>query len=257
MTRTNGDATQFASIAKVTAVDDATVTFDLKYPYPALPFMLAQVEMAVLPSESIAAKGTSAKDLYAGDPLPSAGQFRVQSLTKDEIVLQVNPNYGPAGPLPSVKTLTFKQIDDPNARLAQVQSGQLDYADAIPPKQTGQLSAPVEVRKVQAAFGANFLQINNRPNGLLSDVKIRKAVSLAVDRNQINQVAYGGNAAPSLGLFAKTSQFYKAFASADPDVAAAKKLLVGTACANGCTLQCVAISGSQTGIERRLLSSRT
>lgn len=247
--QTNGYATQFASIAKVTAVDDATVKFDLKYPYPALPLMLAQAEMAVLPARSIEAKGASAKDLYAGDPLPSAGQFRVQSLTKDEIVLQANPNYGTAGPLPSVKTLTFKQINDPNARLAQVQSGQLDYADAIPPKQTGQLTAPVEVRKVQAAFGTNFLQMNNRTSSVLSDVNIRKAVSLAVDRNQINQVAYGGNAAPSLGLFSKSSQFYKAFAAAGPDVAGAKALLAGTKCANGCTLQCVAISGSQTGID--------
>jgi len=247
--QTNGYATQFASIAKVTAVDDLTVRFDLKYPYPALPFMLAQAEMAVLPSQSIEAKGTSAKDLYAGDPLPSAGQFRVQSLTKDEIVLQANPNYAPAGPPTSVKKLTFKQIDDPNARLAQVQSGQLDYADAIPPKQTGSLAAPVEVRTIQAAFGTQFLQMNNRPNSVLNDVRIRQAVSLAVDRNQINQVAYGGNAPPSLGLFSKPSQFYKPFAAPGPDVAAAKKLLEGTKCASGCTLQCIAISGSQTAID--------
>jgi ABC-type transport system substrate-binding protein len=91
--------------------------------------------------------------------------------------------------------------------------------------------------------------MNNRPNSALSDVNIRKAVSLAVDRNQINQVAYGGKATPSLGLFSRSSRFYKAFVSADPDVAAAKKLLAGTRCANGCTLQCVVISGSQTGID--------
>jgi peptide/nickel transport system substrate-binding protein len=245
--KTNGDATQFASIAKVTAVNDLTVRFDLKYPYPALPFMLAQAEMAILPSQSIKAKGASAEKLYAGAPLPSAGQFRVKSLTKNEIILQANPNY--AGSQPSVKTLTFKQIDDPNARLAEVQSGQLDYADAIPPKETGQLSAPVEVRTVQAAFGTNFLQMNNRPDSLLSDVRIRKAISLAVDRNQIDQIAYGGNASPSLGLFAKPSKFYKPFVSPEPDVAGAKKLLVGTKCAHGCALDCVAISGSQTGID--------
>jgi peptide/nickel transport system substrate-binding protein len=243
----NGYATQFASIAKVTAVDDLTVNFDLKYPYPALPFMLGQAEMAILPSHSIEAKGASAEKLYAGDPLPTAGQFRVQSLAKDEIILQANPNY--AGSQPSVETVTFKQIDDANARLAQVQSGQLDYADAIPPKQTGQLSAPVEVRTVQAAFGSQFLQMNNRPNSLLSDVRIRQAISLAVDRNQINQIAYGGNAPPSLGLFSKSSEFYKPFVSPDPDVAGAKKLLAGTKCANGCTLECIAISGSQTGID--------
>lgn len=245
--KTNGYLTSdFASIAKVTAVNDLTVKFDLKYPYPPLPFALAQAEMAILPLQSIEAADASAKKLYAR-PLPTAGQFRVQSLTKDEIILQANPHY--AGSQPSVKTLTFKYIDDPNARLAQVQSGQLDYADDIPPKQTGQLSAPVQVRRVQAAFGTNFLQMNTRPNSLLSDVRIRKAISLAVNRNQINQIAYGGNASPALGLFSKSSKFYKPFVSPDPEVAGAKKLLAGTKCANGCTLDMIAISGSQTGID--------
>ena len=246
--KTNGYLTSdFASIAKVTAVDDLTVMFDLKYPYPSLPFALAQAEMAILPSQSIEAKGASAEKPFAGAPLPSAGQFRVQSLTTNEIILHANPYY--AGSRPSVKTLIFKQIVDPDTRLAGVQSGQLDYADDIPPKETGQLSAPVEVRTVQAAFGTQFLQMNNRPNSLLSDVRIRKAISLAVDRNQINQIAYGGNASPSLGLFSKSSKFYKPFVSPDPDVASAKKLLAGTKCAKGCTLDMIAISGSQTGID--------
>ena len=245
--KTNGYLTSdFASIAKVTAVDDLTVKFDLKYPYPPLPFMLAQAEMTILTSQSIEAKSASAKKLYA-DPLPTAGQFRVQSLTQDEIILRANPNY--AGSKPSAKKLIFKYIDDPNARLAQVQSGQLDYADDIPPKETGQLSAPVEVRAVQAAFGTEFLQMNNRPDSLLSDVRIRQAISLAVNRNQIDQVAYGGNASPSLGLFSKNSKFYKPFVSPEPDVAGAKKLLAGSKCANGCTLDMIAISGSQTGID--------
>jgi len=245
--KTNGYLTSdFASIAKVTAVNDLTVKFDLKYPYPPLPFMLAQAEMAILPSQSIEAKGASAAKLYA-HPLPTAGQFRVQSLTQDEMILQANPNY--AGSKPSVKTMIFKYIDDPNARLAQVQSGQLDYAADIPPKETGQLSAPAEARTVEAAFGTEFLQMNNRPNSLLGDVRIRKAISLAVDRNQIDQIAYGGNASPSLGLFSKNSKFYKPFVSPDPDVAGAKKLLAGTKCAHGCTLNMIAISGSQTGID--------
>lgn len=230
----------FAPISKVTASDDLTVNFDLKQPYASLPFILAYSTSAIVPSESIEAKG---KDLYKGDPLPAAGQFEVQSFGQDQITLQANPNY--AGSQPATKTLVFKKIVDTPARIAQVQAGEIDFADGISPKQVGRLSPPVEVRTARNVIGTNFLHLNNRDNSVLSDVRIRQAIAVAIDRKQINQVANAGRNQPALGLFASSSKYYVPFLSADPNIQRARELLAGTQCANGCQLRLIVGSDSE------------
>ncbi|WP_292217113.1 ABC transporter substrate-binding protein [Mesorhizobium sp.] len=229
----------FAPISKVTATDNLTVIFYLKQPYASLPFILAYSTSAIIPSKSIEAKG---KDLYKGTPLPAAGQFEVQSFAQDQITLQANPNF--AGPQLSTKTLVFKKIVDATARIAQVQAGEIDFADVISPKQVGRLSPPVEVRTARNVIGTHFLHLNNRGNSVLSDVRIRQAIAVAIDRKQINQVANAGRNEPALGLFASSSKYYVPFLSADPNSQRAKELLTGTQCANGCQLRLIVGSGS-------------
>ena len=239
--KTSGLDYAYAPIEKVTAVDELTVNFDLKRPYPALEYAFAYGASAILPAKSIQARG---QDLYKGDPLPTAGKYQVETFDQNQIVLQANPNY--AGQQPSTKTLTFKQIADPAARLAQVQGGQLDYTDEISPQQVPQISAPVEAGTIRAANGQTFLGMNNRDNSVLSDVRIRKAVSTAIDRAQVNQVAFAGQNQPSLGLFANASKNMRPFLKDKADVAAAKAMLAGTKCADGCTLRFIAASDDGT-----------
>lgn len=239
--KTNGADYTFAPIEKVEATDDLTVEFGLKRPYPSFPFILSYPTSAIVPSEPIESK--SPEELYKGDPLPTAGKYQVQSLDQNEIVLHVNPNY--AGEQPSTKTLFFKKITDPAARLAQVQGGQIDFADEVPVKQLNQLFSPVEGRATRAVNGVTFLGMNNRENSVLSDVRIRRAIAVAIDRKQINEIAYGGQNHTALGLFASSSEFSGPFLPEDVDTARAKELLAGTKCATGCTLRFIAVSDDE------------
>ncbi|WP_292519830.1 ABC transporter substrate-binding protein [Mesorhizobium sp.] len=240
--KTNGYGYTFAPIEKVIATDDLTVTFELKQPYPSLPFILALPSSAIIPSEFVDAKDP--KDIYSGDhPLPTAGPFQVQSFGQDEITLQRNPYY--AGAQPSTKTIIFKKITDPAARLAQLQGGEIDWADNISPKLLPQLAAPVEARSAMAINGLDFLSLNNRNNSLLSDVRIRKAIAAAINRKQLNAIAYAGRSQPALSLWASASRYNKPFLSPDPDVTRAKELLAGTKCENGCGLKLITNSASE------------
>ncbi|RWM12373.1 MAG: ABC transporter substrate-binding protein [Mesorhizobium sp.] len=242
--KTNGYSYTFTPIERVIATDDLTVEFELKRPYPSLPFILALPSSEIIPSESIEARGS--KDLYNGDhPLPAAGPFQVQSFGQDQITLQRNSHY--AGTQPSTKTVIFKKIIDPAARLAQVQGGEIDWADGISPKQVGQLSAPVEVRSALAINGLSFLSLNNRDSSLLSDVRIRKAIAVAINRKQINEVVHAGQSQPALSLWATASRYSRPFLSADPDVTRAKELLAGTKCENACKLKLITSSASEAG----------
>ncbi|MER8760275.1 ABC transporter substrate-binding protein [Mesorhizobium sp. M0976] len=242
--KTNGYGYTFAPIDKVIATDDLTVAFELKQPYPSLPFILALPSSEIISSDFLEAKDP--KDIYNGDhPLPTAGPFQVESFGQDEITLQRNPYY--AGVQPSTKTIVFKKITDAAARLAQLQGGEIDWADDISPKLIAQLSPPVEARSAQAVNGLSILSLNNRDSSVLSDVRIRKAVAAAIDRKQINEVVYAGLSQPALSLWASGSRNSHPFLSANADVERAKELLAGTKCENGCKLKLIG-SGGDTEI---------
>lgn len=238
---TNVNSYMFTPIAGVAAVDELTVAFDLKHPSSAFPFFLAYPTSAIIPSESIEAGG---KDLYTGDALPTAGKYQVQAIDANQVTLQANPKY--SGEQPSTETVIFRKISDPAARIAQLQGGQLDYADELSAKQLNGLAAPVEERTTPAANGLVILGMNNRPNSVLNDVRVRKAVAAAVDREQINQIAYAGKSGPLLSLFANSSRNNRPFLSSTADVESAKELLAGTECEKGCSLRFIAGSDDES-----------
>lgn len=239
--KASGNSFIYEPIEKVTATDDLTVEFDLKRPYPSLPAILATPPSAIIPAKSIESKGL--EELYKGDPLPTAGQFEVKTFDQNQITLQANPNY--AGEQPTTKTLVFKKITDATARLAQVQGGGIDFADDITPKSIPQISAPLEASTAAAVNGAQFLVMNNRETATLSDVRIRQAISLAINRNQINQVAWAGQNQPALSVFPGDSPYNAPFVKPDVDVQRAKEQLAGTKCANGCTLRLIVNSDNE------------
>ncbi|WP_159613971.1 ABC transporter substrate-binding protein [Glutamicibacter sp. JC586] len=240
---TNGYGYTLAPIKKVTATDDLTVTFDLKYPYPSLGYALSLPGSIIVPASEIKARG---QKLYQGEPLPSSGKFKIQKNSPTEMILEANENY-PA-PAPETKTIVFQKVVDPVSRLAQVQSGQLDYAEEIAPKQIPQLTDPVEARATYAANGQSFMVLNNRKNSVLSDANIRKAISAATDREQINKIVSAGMNRMGLGLFASQSDYNTPFLKSTADIEAAKAFLKGTKCENGCSLRFITSGDSDSAL---------
>ncbi|UVK49276.1 hypothetical protein BPNPMPFG_007076 (plasmid) [Mesorhizobium sp. AR07] len=115
----------------------------------------------------------------------------------------------------------FEKIIDPTARLAQVQGGEIDWADDISPKLIGQLAAPVEARSALAVNGLDFLSLNNRNNSLLSDVRIRKAIAVATASSSTKSCMQALSQ-PALSLWASASRYSKPFLSPDPTSRARK-----------------------------------
>jgi peptide/nickel transport system substrate-binding protein len=70
-----------------------------------------------------------------------------------------------------------------------------------------------------------------------NNVNVRKAVSLALDRTQMNEIVWRGLAKPLSSFWPSTMTGYDSSISTARDVAGAKKLLAGTPCAHGCSIQ--------------------
>ncbi len=238
--KTNGYAYMLDRIKSVTADGDLTINFDLSQPYPTFSLNAQHPSWAILPSEVIQSRGDN---LYKGDPLPTSGPFQVKTSSPNELTLTANPNF--AGDQRSTKTVVFEKIPDPAARLAQVQGGQIDFSDQVSPKVASQLAAPVQAGTTRSVSGVYYMLLNNRDNSLLKDARIRQAVAVAIDRGQINSVAFAGRNQPTLGLWATESKYNAPFLPKTPDTSRAKDLLTGTACATGCKLRLVVASDDE------------
>jgi peptide/nickel transport system substrate-binding protein len=216
-------------VKSVTAKDDRTVVFQFKAPYASFAQVpLAYYVGAVYPSEGLA-KG----DKFFEQPV-SAGPYKIaQPWNGREIVLEANPNY--ALGKPKIQTLHLTTIEDGNAALSQLQTGQIDVAYDLPPNLVSRLGNAGPVKAIpRQAYGFYDLRMNNK-TGPLANADLRKAISLAIDRKQLVNVVWQGKTSPAAGFWPPTMKGHET-ASTTRDVVQAKQLLAGTDCAQGCEL---------------------
>jgi peptide/nickel transport system substrate-binding protein len=219
-------------IKRVEAMGAHTVRFVLRSPFPSLPSLVAEPVFGIFPKSALTQKN------FFMHPV-SAGLYKIQSLTSTEAVLVANPTY--SGPKPVVHELDFRTVPDVTTRLAQLATGQLQVADSLPGTAIKTIAPPART-VVRSLYGSYLLQMNDTVPPL-NYVGVRKAISLAIDRKSLVGVVYGNHTQPQYGFWYPGSPWYDANLPSGPNVAAAKKLLVGTPCAHGCTIPMLVPNG--------------
>ena len=123
---------------------------------------------------------------------------------------------------------------DPATGAAQLLGGQADFMEAFPIDQTSKLDSNAFARPVPIPqLGYLFLAMNpharrpkNVPHPIFSDLRVRRALSMAVDRQSMLQNVFGGQGHLAHGPFAMTAPY--ADSSLHPpafDTTAAKAML--------------------------------
>jgi peptide/nickel transport system substrate-binding protein len=138
----------------------------------------------------------------------------------DHIVLQANPGYWKPG-IPKVEKITFRFIPEISTRAAGIRAGDLHVIDRVPPDLVGTLKGSPGVRVLDTpAIEAQrwHFQLAKDP---VKDPRIRKAISLAIDRNVIIKDLLLGYGRPVVspippGLVGHTNLGQKAY---DPEKA--------------------------------------
>ncbi|WP_204114839.1 peptide ABC transporter substrate-binding protein [Shimia biformata] len=213
---------KFDGVESVEIVDDLTVTvkFDSPKPNPYGPFMGGQspiIQMAQFKD----CMGAKAPECTAANFAPiGTGPFVVDEFKPNDVIsMSANPNYrDPAKP--AFATLTFKGGGDATAAgRAVLETGEFDYAwnlqlapDVLAKMAEGGKGTPI------AAFGSlvERLEMNltnpspdlpegerstvAHPHPFLSDMKVRKALSMAIDRNLLVEIGYGQAGRPTCNL---------------------------------------------------------
>ena len=174
--------------------DHDTIVFKLKYPYAPLPFILASPSAAwIFPREA----GTGGYD--PSKQLIGSGPFIFDSYTPDvAVALKKNPDFYEKG-LPYVDAVRQIIIPSSAQTFAQLLSGNLDVAGNVDRQNipTAKKSLPKAQVYAVTSGGANivYFQLGNLP-APFQDIRLRRAVSLAIDRDTIGKVAYDNQFEP-------------------------------------------------------------
>ena len=175
----------------------------------------------------------------AGTGVVCSGPYTVASFDgTNTMVLKRNPNYWDPSRAAKAASLTFRFLSDPSAIANALTSGSLDGAFDLPPSTVSTLGRASDGKLYVGATGSTTQNIDlivSRFTGTLGNVKVRQALSMAIDRAGIAKTLFYGTADPLYSVagpgFWQTSPAEPIYAAAyqklvqAPDVAAATKLV--------------------------------
>lgn len=175
----------FDQVESVEIVDSHTVKFTTKAPFP--PLLGA---FAILRSSAIIKKGAM-ESMNLDSEIIGTGPYKlIQYIPQDVIELEKFPDYWGA-PLPYLDKVTFKILIDEDTRVAALRAGQVDYAflTAIGEQR---LAGDQNVVLLKGPRTFLFVFVFNMLREPWSDVRVRQAISLATNRDELIEKALSG-----------------------------------------------------------------
>ena len=169
-----------ASALGVTALGEDLVAMDLESPAPYLPQLLANPFAAIVPRHAMAAAG---EGWIKPGVLVSNGAFTLAAWEpQDRIVLARNPRFHGARGV-KLDRVVYYPTADLSAALSRFRAGELDMEIEFPTNQIGFLrSSLAKETKLTPSLLTYYLALNTA-NAKLSDGRVRRALSLAIDRD--------------------------------------------------------------------------
>ena len=191
-------ADQATDNVAISATDDKTLTFTLKQRVPYMLQLLGYSTFFPVREDIVSADPegwTTKPETYIG-----TGPFKVTEMKFGEsVVLEKNPEYYNAANV-SLDKLTFRLIPDPATALAAYEAGDVDGIEAVPAPEIPRLSSEEgNGFLVVPALGTTYAFFNPAQKPL-DDVRVRKALSMAIDREEIVEFVLQSADQPALAL---------------------------------------------------------
>src|SRR5919202_3438445 len=179
----------YLSVDKIDATDTNTVTFTLKSPFA--PF-LSYMDLGIVP------RAAGAKSDFGNKPI-GTGPFKVDAWnTGDSVDLSAFDNF--SGGRPNLDRVRLKVVPDNSARVVALESGDLDFVQSpLSPQDVAREQSGGKL-KVDRTPAAGYTYVNlNTADPILSDKKVRQALSHLVNKQQIIDTIYKGIGKPANG----------------------------------------------------------
>ena len=180
-------ASRFTQVASVTAPDARTVVFKLKGPFA--PFLSNLTNLTVIPRELVEAGNVQQEAV-------GTGPFMLEEWVPDTyILLNANPDYYREGE-PGVEAIRFNIVPEASTRAAGLRSGEYQLLPDVDPATAETIRSVPGVTLLETQDLAYTLLGLNVSQPPFDDPRVREAINLAINRDEVVQAVYFGNAVP-------------------------------------------------------------
>ena len=218
---------EIAQIDKIDVVDPTTIRLSLKTPFAPLMAQLTDRAGMMVSPKAVKALG----DKFGTAPV-CAGPYKfVERVAQDRIVVERFADYWDKGRV-SIDRIVYRPIQDSTVRLANLKSGQLDLLERLLATDVGEVRKDSRLKLATGTeLGYQGITMNvangEKANGPLGkDVRVRRALELAIDRDAINQVVFNGLQTPNNQWVSPSNPYYQPkFPTPKRDVAKARALI--------------------------------
>jgi peptide/nickel transport system substrate-binding protein len=194
----------YAVIDRIETPDPATVRFVLKEPFA--PFLL-NLTRGIVPRHLAETAGKN----FSSEPL-GTGPFLFTRWIPDQAVeLTANPSYYEGAP--KIQKVIFRIIPEESTRLLELLAGSVDFLEnALSPDLLDRIEQTPGLA-VYSGKGNSYSYMGfNLADPILKDLRVRRAIAMAIDREGIIKNILRGTAEPATGLLPPGHWAY------DPDV---------------------------------------
>ncbi|HEX3277353.1 MAG TPA: ABC transporter substrate-binding protein [Thermoleophilaceae bacterium] len=212
--KTGAASISYVDVKRSRKVDDRTVEIHLKEPNTGFPDDIGQYFNGIVPTG------------YDPKKPIGTGPFKYQSFSPGQrSVFVKNPNYWRKGE-PKLDQVVIIDFPDDTARVNALLGGQVDAISNLPAAQIAQVEGNSALKVLTSETGAwqpFTMRVDQAP---FSDVKVRQAMRLIADRQQLIQQALSGQARVANDLYSPFDPAYdKDLPQRHQDLAQAKSLL--------------------------------
>lgn len=200
-------------ISSVEATDELTVTITLREASPTFLFGLALTPFAIVSPavlESTNADDPAASTFGTDVVQGGTGPFILEDYIPDDSATLVrNEDYW--GEPALLDRVIIRPIEDPAARLQALQGGSIQGYDLVSPNDYEAVEGEEGLQLVERlSFNSLYLGMNPlaEENSVLTDLAVRQAVAMAIDKEALVEAFYGGRGSaaeiflpPSSGWF--------------------------------------------------------
>ena len=217
---------QFDQITGAEVTGPAQVTLRTRTPYPAL---LAQlVKLSIVPRDYVRKVGDTR---FNQEPMGS-GPYKLRAWQRGvSVTLDAMPDYWRGKP--PFASVVFRAVPDGPTRIADLRAGRADLVRGLTPDDAEALKGERQVRVLSTPTERVAYMFVNALAGVTKDVRVRRAIAMAIDRDSLITALQQGFARPVNEVLTPANFGYVAGIKPWPFDPAQAKALIQAAGADG------------------------
>jgi peptide/nickel transport system substrate-binding protein len=176
-----------AGMESAKATNNTTVVVKLEHPVAAFLYNLAVFPAFIVDKAKLEEEGPA----FWKHPI-GTGPFKLKEFASgSHITFEKNPYYFEKGK-PYLESMRWNFVPNSNTRVLALKSGEAQMIDGVPFAQVESLQSDSSLAVQEIELPQEILMVTNTKVKALNDVHVRRALSLAINRKQLNEAVFRG-----------------------------------------------------------------